>query len=119
MSGGPTGGGGPLLAWACILLALGAMLAIWGETAPSLLFLVGAVPLIIVSAWNHRRPPHARPRLLARVSVPVPVIAVGCALGAIGLTGGLWLSLIGGEIAVCGLVGLAREIVLAWRAVGR
>jgi hypothetical protein len=112
---GPKGGGGPLLAWACLLLALGAMLGIWSGGTPALLFLVGAVPLIVVSAWNHARPPHGRPRLLARVSVPVVVAAIGGSVGAIGFTAGLWLGLIGAEIAVFGLIWLAREIVVERR----
>lgn len=115
----PRGGGGPLVAWACLQLALGAMLAIWGEEVPALLFLGGALPLLVIAAWNHRWPPRGRPRLLSRVSVPVVVMAIGAAVGAIGFTGGLWLGLIGGEIAVFGLVWLAREIHLERRAVAR
>jgi hypothetical protein len=120
MSGGPKGGGGPLLAWASIMLALGAMLAIWSEgDASSLLFLVGAIPLLALSAWNRARPAPGGPRLLARVSVPVVVTALGAALAALGLTGGLWLVLIGGEVALFGLVWLAREVTLERRGVSR
>jgi hypothetical protein len=120
VSGGAKGGGGPLLAWACLLLALGAMLAIWSEGSPeALLFLVGAIPLMLTSAWNRARPAPGGPRLLARVSVPVVVIAIGAALAAIGLTGGLWLVLVGGEIALFGLVWLGREIAGERRGVGR
>jgi hypothetical protein len=120
MSGGAKGGGGPLLAWACLLLALGAMLAIWSEGNPSsLLFLVGAIPLMATAAWNRARPATGGPRLLARVSVPVVVVAVGAGLAAIGLTGGLWLVLIGGEIVLFGLVWLAREMTLERRGQGR
>jgi len=120
VNGGPKGGGGPFLAWACLLLALGAMLAIWSEgDASSLLFLVGAIPLMLTSAWNRARPAPGGPRLLARVSLPVVVTAVGAALAAVGLTGGLWLVLIGGEIAVFGLVWLGREVTLERRGVGR
>jgi hypothetical protein len=112
VSGGPKGGGGPLLAWACLLLALGTMLAIWSEGSPeSALFLVGAIPLMLTSAWNRARPAPGGPRLLARVSVPVVVVALGGSLAAVGLTGGLWLVLIGGEVALFGLVWLGREIV--------
>lgn len=117
MTDGPKGGGGPLLAWACLQLALGAMLAIWSGSIASLLFLAGAIPLIVVSAWNHVRPPNGRPRLLSRVSVPVVAVAFGGALAAVGLTGGLWLVLIGAEVALFGLVWLVREIVLERRAV--
>jgi hypothetical protein len=115
VSDGPRGGGGPLLAWAGLLLALGAMLGIWSGGTPALLFLVGAIPLIVVSAWNHARPPSGRPRLLSRVSVPVVVAAIGGAVAAIGFTAGLWLGLIGAEIGLFGLVWLAREIVVERR----
>jgi|GEM_PF-1927507 len=116
MSHGAKGGGGPLLAWACLLLALGAMLAIWSEgSASSLLFLVGAIPLTALSAWNRARPAPGGPRLLARVSVPVVAAAIGVALAAVGLTGGLWLVLIGGEVALFGAVWLAREVALERR----
>jgi hypothetical protein len=120
MNEGAKGGGGPLLAWACLLLALGAMLAIWSKgSASSLLFLVGAIPLLLLAAWNRARPAPGGPRLLARVSVPVVVTALGAALAAVGLTGGLWLVLIGAEIALFGVVWLAREVALERRGVGR
>jgi hypothetical protein len=120
VSGGPRGGGGPLLAWACLLLALGTMLAIWSEgSATALLFLVGAVPLMLTSAWNRARPAPGGPRLLARVSVPVVVTALGAALAAIGLTAGLWLILIGAEVALFGLVWLGREVAGERRGMGR
>ena len=117
MSEGAKGGSGPVLAWACLLLALGTMLAIWSAGTPSLLFLVGALPLLVLAAWNRAWPPTGRPRLLARVSVPVVVLAFGTAVAAIGITGGLWLLLIGGEIALFALVWLGRELYLERRAV--
>jgi hypothetical protein len=120
MSGGPKGGGGPLLAWSCIMLALGTMLAIWtGGSASAALFLVGPIPLVLLAGWNRARPAPGGPRLLARVSVPVVVTALGAALAAIGLTGGLWLVLIGGEIAAFGLVWLVREVTTERRRAGR
>jgi hypothetical protein len=117
--GGPKGGGGPLLAWACLQLALGTMLALWGEQVPALLFLAGAIPLLLLSAWNRVRPPSGNPRLLARVSVPVVVLAFGTAVATLGATAGLWLFLIGAEIGVFALVWLLREIVVERRTVGR
>src|SRR3954452_18004491 len=115
VSGGPKGGGGPLLAWACLQLALGTMLALWGEQVPALLFLSGAIPLLLLSAWNRVRPPTGNPRLLARVSVPVVVLALGTATAALGATAGLWLFLIGAELGVFALVWLVREIVVERR----
>jgi hypothetical protein len=117
---GPKGGGGPLLAWSCIMLALGTMLAIWSEGSDSaLLFLVGPIPLVLLAGWNRARPAPGGPRLLARVSVPVVVTALGVGIAALGFTAGLWLGLIGGEIAAFGLVWLAREITLERRGMGR
>src|ERR1700712_4295096 len=102
------------------MLALGTMLAIWsGGSASSLLFLVGAIPLMLISAWNRARPAPGGPRLLARVSLPVVVTAGGAALAAVGLTGGLWLTLIGAEIALFGLVWLGREVGLERRGAER
>ena len=120
MNGGPKGGGGPLLAWSAIMVALGLMLAIWTAGSPSsLLFLVGPASLIPLAAFSRLRPAPGGPRLLARVSVPVVVIAVGAALAAIGLTGGLWLFLIGAEIGVFGLVWLIVEMTGERRRAGR
>jgi hypothetical protein len=102
------------------MIALGTMLAIWSEgSASSLLFLVGPLPLLLVSGWNRARPAPGGPRLLARVSVPVVVTALGAALAAIGLTGGLWLVLIGAEIAAFGLIWLWREVTLERRGMRR
>jgi hypothetical protein len=111
----PKGGGGPLLAWACLQLALGAMLAIWSHGTPALLFLGGAIPLLVLAAWNRVWPPTGRPRLLARVSVPTVVLAFGSAALALGFTAGLWLALIGGELCLFALLWLAREIYVERR----
>ncbi|MBS1861159.1 MAG: hypothetical protein JSS68_05540 [Actinobacteria bacterium] len=120
MNGGPKGGGGPLLAWSAIMVALGAMLAIWSAgSASALLFLVGPVSLIPLAAFSRLCPAPGGPRLLARVSVPVLVIAIGGALAAIGLTGGLWLVLIGAEVGAFGLVWLIVEITGERRRAGR
>jgi hypothetical protein len=120
VSGGPKGGGGPLLAWSSIMVALGTMLAIWtaGSTT-ALLFLAGPATHIPLAALNRRRPAPGRPRLLARVSVPVVVTAIGAALAAVGLTAGLWLVLIGAEIGGFGLVWLVVEIARERHGVGR
>jgi hypothetical protein len=108
---GPKGGGGPLLAWSLLMVALGAMLAIWSAgSATALLFLVGPASLIPLAALSRLRPASGGPRLLARVSVPVVVTAIGAALAAVGLTAGLWLTLVGAELALFGLIWLAVEI---------
>lgn len=104
------GGGGPLLAWGCLLLLLGAGLAAFSEFVPALLFLGGAAPVLVLAAWNRARPPTDLPRLLPRSSMPAVVLAVGVATAAIGLTAGLWLGLVGAEIALFGAVWLGREL---------
>jgi len=104
------GGGGPLLTWGCLQLVLGAGLAAFSEFVPALLFLAAAAPVLALAAWNRRRPPREKPRLLPAVSLPVVIVAIGLATAAVGLTAGLWLSLVGGEIVLFGAVWLAREL---------
>jgi hypothetical protein len=106
------GGSGALLAWGCLQLLLGAMLAIWSGGTPSLLLIGGSAPVLLLAAWNLVRPAPDGPRVVPRMSMPVVVVAVGLAAAAIGLTAGLWLVLIGAEIAVFGGVWLGRELWL-------
>jgi hypothetical protein len=105
------GGAAPLLAWGGLLIVLGAGLAVWSGGAPSLLLVGGALPLLVLAAWSAARPPRDGARRLPRVSVPVVVVAVGLALAALGLTAGLWLGLVGGELALVGVVWLGRELL--------
>jgi hypothetical protein len=104
------GGGGPLLAWGCLQLLLGAGLAVWTGGTPSLLLIGGSTPVLVLAAWNRVRRPRERPRLVPLVSMPVVIVAVGLAAMAVGLTAGLWLVLVGGEIVAFGAVWLAREL---------
>jgi hypothetical protein len=104
------GAGAPLLAWGCLQLLLGAGLAAFSEGTPALLFLAAAAPVLCLAAWNRVRPASDEPRLLPALSIPVVVLAVGAALAALGLTAGMWLCLVGGEIALFGAVWLGREI---------
>lgn len=99
------------LAWGLLLLLLGAGLAAFSEPVPALLFLAGASPVLALAAWNQARPARSQPRILPRISVPVVVLAVGLSGAAIGLTAGVWLCAIGGEIALFGAVWLGRELV--------
>jgi hypothetical protein len=100
----------PLLAWGCLQLVLGGGLAAFSEGAPALLFLASAAPVLVIAAWNRARPASGEPRLLPVLSIPVVVLAVGAALAALGLTAGLSLCLVGGEIALFGAVWLGREL---------
>jgi hypothetical protein len=99
-----------LLAWGCLLLLLGGGLAAFSELVPALLFLAGAAPVLTLAAWNLARPASEHPRLLPALSLPVVVLTVGAALTALGLTAGLWLCLVGAEIALFGTVWLGREL---------
>jgi hypothetical protein len=101
----------PLFAWGCLQLLLGAGLAAFSEAIPALLFLAAAAPVLCLAAWNQARPARDVPRLLPSLSIPVVVLAVGAALAALGLTAGLWLCLVGGEIALFGAVWLGRELI--------
>jgi hypothetical protein len=101
---------GPLLAWGCLQLVLGAGLAAFSETTPALLFLAAAAPVLALAAWSWRRPESDSPRLLPALSLPTVIVAVGLATAAVGLTAGLWLSLIGAEIVLFGAVWLGREL---------
>jgi hypothetical protein len=104
------GASAPLLVWGCLQLLLGAGLAAFSEGTPALLFLAAAAPVLCLAAWNRARPAGEDPRLLPSLSVPVVVLALGAALAALGLTAGLWLCLVGGEIALFGAVWLGREL---------
>jgi hypothetical protein len=104
------GGSGALLAWGCLQLLLGAMLAIWSGGTPSLLLIAGSAPILFLAAWNRARPAADGRRVVPRMSMPVVVAAVGLSAAAVGLTAGLWLVLIGAEIAAFGGVWLGREL---------
>jgi hypothetical protein len=100
----------PLLAWGALQLLLGAGLAASSETIPALLFLASAAPVLVLAAWNRARPAADSPRLLPSLSMPTVVLAIGLAAAAMGLTAGLWLCLVGAEIALFGAIWLGREI---------
>jgi hypothetical protein len=99
-----------LLAWGSLQLLLGAGLAVWsGGSAAALLLLGGSSPVLLLAAWHQARPAPVQ-RRLPHLSLPVVVLAVGLALGAVGLTAGLWLGLVGAELVAFGLVWLGREL---------
>jgi hypothetical protein len=106
-----------LLAWGCLQLLLGAGLAIWSGGTPALLLVGGSMPVFLLAAWHQARPAPDE-RRLSHLSIPIVVIAFGVALGAVGLTAGLWLGLVGAEVVAFGLIWLGREL-RAERRVGR
>jgi hypothetical protein len=99
-----------LFAWGSLQLVLGLGLLAWAEGAPALLLLGGALALYLGAAWCLLLAHDPGPRLLPAVSMPVLLVAVGTAAAAVGLTAGLWLVLVGAEIAVFGLIWLWREM---------
>jgi hypothetical protein len=107
-----------LFGWGAWLSALAAMLAIWspGSATPLLLF-GGAVPALAASAYSWRRPANLeRPRLISDSSMGTVVLVLGIAIGLVGTTAGLWLALVGGEIAAFGAGLLIRELRAMRRA---
>lgn len=98
--------------WGMLLVILGGGLTIWsGGVGIGLLLAQGGLAALALALLQARRPPRPRPRLLPRLSLPTVVLALGLAAAALGLTAGLWLVLIGAEVALFALVWLAREIV--------
>ena len=99
---------GGLGAW---IGALAGMLWIWtsDDLAPALL--TGAAAALAVLALyavaRGAQPPERR--LLPESSLPTAVLAFGLAMALNGLAFGLWLVLIGAEIALLGLAGLVGE----------
>ena len=97
--------------WGLLLVILAAGLAIWsGGVGVGLLLAQGGFGAWGLALLQLRRPPQPRPRLLPRLSLPTVVLALGLAAAALGLTAGLWLILIGAEVALFALLWLAREI---------
>lgn len=103
------GGAVPVAVWGALLVLLGAGLAIWSGSLISLFLVGGGALMLALSLLVLLAPVRREARVLPRVSVPVVLVALGGATAAIGLTAGLWLSLVGGELAVFGLVWLWRE----------
>lgn len=98
--------------WGVLLAILGAGLAVWsGGLGVGLLLAQGGFGALALALLQAHRPPQSRPRLLPRLSLPTVVLALGLAAAALGLTAGLWLILIGAEVALFALIWLAREIV--------
>jgi len=92
-------------AWAIVLL-------IWGESlAPLIAFGAAALTATLVAGYLVISPPRADPpRVLPDTSVAPPLIGAGLALLANGLAFGLWLILVGAEVAAFGLGLLFAEM---------
>jgi hypothetical protein len=100
---------GGLAAW---LGALAAMLWVWtSDDLPPALLTGAAAALAVLALYAVARgaePPAQR--LLPESSLPTAVLAFGLAVMLNGLAFGLWLVLIGVEIALMGIAGLLSEL---------
>ncbi len=85
---------------------------IWGEaTVPLVAFGGAAAAAALAAGFLAARPPSADPpRVLADTSAAPPLIGAGIVFAANGLAFGLWLVLIGAELAAFGLGLLIAEL---------
>ena len=92
--------------------ALSALLWVWthDDLAPALLSGT-AVAIGLVALYGAARGDAPVARLLPDSSLPVVVLVVGLAMMLNGLAFGLWLILIGAEIALLGAIGLVGEFL--------
>lgn len=103
--------------WGGLLVVLAIGLGVWsGGLGTALLLGQGGLFVLALALLQARRPPRPRPRLLPRLSLPTAVLAVGGAAAALGLTAGLWLVLVGAEVALFAAVWLVHEMVSERRA---
>jgi hypothetical protein len=99
----------PMLAWALLLAALAAVLALWTGDLAEVLLLPGAIVVVLavaLAAWRTRQ----------RDEVAVPEASASALLAACGLTAlavgavaGLWAALIGAGLLVFALIVAVRE----------
>ena len=88
------------------------------DLAPALLTGAAvALGLIAVYAANLSDEAHG-PRTLSQSSLPTVVLVVGLAMMLNGLTFGLFLILIGAEVAALGLAGIVSQLVTERRSRG-
>jgi hypothetical protein len=99
-------------AWALWVGALALTLGVWGEAeVPLILFGGAAAAAALAAGYLLVRPPGTDPpRTLADTSAAPPLIAAGIVFAANGLAFGLWLVLIGAELAAFGLGLLVAEL---------
>jgi uncharacterized membrane protein YfcA len=99
----------PVLAWAALLAALAAMLALWTDDAVAVALLPGAVLVVLVVAVAAARARDAQERIVPEASASGPLGAAGVAMLALGAVAGLWAALVGGGLVVVAVVVAARE----------
>jgi hypothetical protein len=99
----------PVLAWAALLAALAAMLALWTGDLVAVALLPGAVLVVLVVALGAARARDPVERRLPEASASSLLAAGGLALLAVGAAAGLWAALIGAGLLVGAIVAAARE----------
>ena len=98
--------------------ALSLVLWLWsGDELPPALLTGAAVALGLVALYAATLSDEAPgPRRLAQSSLPTVVLVIGLAMMLNGLTFGLFLILIGAEVAALGVAGLVAQFVAERRA---
>jgi hypothetical protein len=99
----------PFLAWAALLAALAALLALWTGDLVAVALLPGAVLVVLVVAIGAARAREAEERPIPEASASSLLGASGLALLAVGAVAGLWAALIGAGLLVAAFVAAVRE----------
>jgi hypothetical protein len=109
----------PPLAWGLLCVISGATFWAWhGDFFPPIILVcAGAGSMLLGAALQLRRPhdPYQEPHEVTDSSIATVAVAAGFAMIALGVPGGLWITLIGAGVVVLGAGGLVRE----WLAVRR
>jgi hypothetical protein len=98
-----------VLAWAALLAALAAMLALWTGDLVAVALLPGAVLVVLVVAVGAARARDPEERLVPEGSASSLLGACGLALLALGAVAGLWAALIGAGLLVLAALAAVRE----------
>jgi hypothetical protein len=97
--------------------ALSLVLWLWtSDPLPPALLTGAAVALVLIALYAAMAREPAGSRTLARSSLPTVVIVFGIAMAINGLTFGLFLILIGAEVAALGVGGLVLQLLNERRA---
>jgi hypothetical protein len=98
-----------VLAWAALLAALAAMLALWTGDLVAVVLLPGAVLVVLAVAVAVERARDPLERVVPEASASGPLAAGGLALLALGAVAGLWAVLMGAGLLVLAIVAAVRE----------
>jgi hypothetical protein len=98
-----------MLAWAALLAALAAMLALWTGDEVAVALLPGAILVVLAVVVGAARGSEPRERWVPEASASAMLGACAVALLALGAVAGLWAALIGAGLLVLALVAAVRE----------